>query len=94
MDELQSTKSQPTDDPGPVRTEVLVGVGCFTAIVGAAGGFMIAVLIAKIVGSLRGCEPAEGIPACDWHLFAFTGMAIGIVLLPTISIIRLKGRRE
>jgi hypothetical protein len=79
-------------DGVPVST--LVGVGCFTAFVGAFGGGMIAVFLGKIVGSIRGCEPPEGVPACNWHLFAGVGMVIGFVVVPTMSIIRLKGRRS
>jgi hypothetical protein len=47
---------------------------------------MMAVLIAKIVGSARKCEPPEGLPACDWHVYAAVGMLIGAVLLPVLVI--------
>ena len=47
---------------------------------------MISVLIAKIVGSARRCEPEQGLPACDWHVYAAVGMLIGAVLLPAIVI--------
>jgi len=89
--------SGPEDRPSPddrVPASALVGVGCLTGFAGLFGGGMIAVLIAKFVGSVRGCEPLEGTPACDWHIFAAAGMLIGVILLPTISIIRLKGRRS
>jgi len=75
-----------------VPTSTVVGVGCFTGFVGAFGGGMIAVFLGKIVGSIRGCEPPEGVPACNWHVFAGAGMLIGLVVVPTVSIMRLKGR--
>jgi hypothetical protein len=89
-------EDQSVDKTGsePVPMTTYIGVGCFTAFVGFWGGAMIAVFIGKIVGSARGCEPMEGTPACHWHLFALAGMIAGVVLLPTISIIRLKGRRS
>jgi len=61
-------------------------VGCLTFVAGGFGGGMISVLIAKIVGSARRCEPPEGLPACDWHVYAAVGMLIGAVLLPAIVI--------
>jgi hypothetical protein len=72
----------------------LVGVGCLTAFAGLFGGGMVAVFIGKLVGSLRGCQPVEGTPACDWTAYALVGMLVGMLTLPTISIMRLKSRRS
>ena len=80
--------------PDRIATSTYVGVGCFTAIAGFFGGGMIAVLVAKLVGSFRNCQPAEGTPACDWNSYAAVGMLIGVILLPAVSIIRLRGRRS
>jgi hypothetical protein len=55
---------------------------------------MIAVLVAKFVGSFRGCKPPEGIPACNWGSYALVGMIAGVVILPLVSIIRLTSRRS
>ncbi|MGI9090306.1 MAG: hypothetical protein ACR2GG_04280 [Gemmatimonadaceae bacterium] len=74
-------------------TSALVGAGCFSAIAGFFGGGMIGVLIAWIVGSVRRCEAPVGVPACDWNKFALVGMLIGVVLVPLVSIMRLRGRR-
>jgi hypothetical protein len=75
-------------------TSALAGIGCLTGFAGMFGGGMIAVLIGKIVGSIRGCQPTEGTPACDWTTYAAVGMILGLLTLPTISIMRLKGRRS
>lgn len=80
--------------PDRVSTSALVGAGCFSAVAGFFGGGIIGVLIAWIVGSARRCEPEVGIPACDWNKFALVGMLIGVVLVPLVSITRLKGRRS
>lgn len=69
------------------------GVGCLTAVAGFFGGGMIAVLVAKFVGSFRGCQPPEGLPACDWGNYMIVGALIGVVGLPLVSIMRLRGRR-
>ena len=74
-------------------TGALVGVGCVTALAGMFAGGMIAVFIGKIIGSIRGCQPVDGTPACDWNVYAAVGMVIGIITLPIISITRLKSRR-
>lgn len=84
----------PDGAPDRIPTATLVGVGCLTGLAGMFGGGMIAVLVAKIVGSVRGCAPLEGTPACDWNLYAVVGMAVGLLLLPLVSIIRLRGRRS
>ena len=70
-----------------------VGVGCLTAIAGFFGGGMIAVFVAKVVGSFRGCQPPEGLPACDWGSYMIVGAVIGVLGLPLVSIMRLRGRR-
>jgi hypothetical protein len=63
------------------------GVGCFSTFVGFAGGGMIAVLIAKIVGAAQRCTPdADTGAPCNWLTYAFYGMVIGTILVPTISI--------
>ncbi|MDQ2890937.1 MAG: hypothetical protein M3R65_10380 [Gemmatimonadota bacterium] len=71
-----------------------LGAGCFSAIAGFFGGGMIAVLLAKIVGSARGCQPPDGIPACNWGEYAFAGMIAGVVILPLVSVTRLMSRRS
>jgi len=64
-----------------------LGVGCFSTFVGFAGGGMIAVLIAKIVGALSRCasEPETGAP-CNWFTYAVFGALIGAVVVPLVSI--------
>lgn len=61
-----------------------------TAVAGFFSGAMFAVLIAKIVGSVRGCAAGtEGQP-CDWHLYAGAGALIGAVSLPSVVLWRLR----
>jgi len=55
---------------------------------------MIAVLVAKIVGSVRECEPSIGTPACDWHVYAAVGMLIGAISLPVLTLMRLRRGEE
>ena len=67
-----------------------IGVGCFTAVAGLFSGAMFAVLLAKIVGSVRGCPVGpEGQP-CNWHVYAGIGALIGVVTLPTVALWRLR----
>ena len=71
-----------------------IGVGCFTGVAGFFSGAMFAVLIAKIVGSVRGCAPgSEGQP-CDWHIYAGVGAVIGAISLPTLALWRLRRPKE
>ena len=70
-----------------------VGVGCVMTFAGFFSGGMIAVLIAKFLGSVRGCKPPEGLPACNWWVYAGIGALIGALTLPTGVLMLLNRRR-
>jgi hypothetical protein len=70
-----------------------IGVGCLTVVVGFFGGGMMGALVAKVVGSARGCIPIEGFPACNTWSFVLPGALIGAVILPAVSIYRLRQSR-
>ncbi len=78
------------ESPDEFRTSRTIGVGCVTAVGGFFSGGMIGVFIAKVVGSIRGCKPIEGLPACDWHLYAAVGMLIGVLTLPVVAVMKLR----
>lgn len=88
----QSTKSaRPRSvDGGEDRTARYIGVGCVTAVAGFFSGAMVGVFVAKVAGSFRGCKPPEGLPACDWHVYAGVGMLIGVLTLPVLALLRLR----
>lgn len=71
-----------------------LGVGCLTAVAGGVGGGMLAVMLAKIVGALMRCAPdsQSGAP-CGWTTYWMAGALVGLVLLPTISILRMRRSR-
>jgi hypothetical protein len=85
-----------TVDGGPPKETLwpYIGVGCFTAPIGFFGGGMIAVLIAKIVGAVNGCDPPEGFPACNTFEFLLPGALVGLVGLPVAAILRLRQGRK
>lgn len=56
---------------------------------------MIAVMLAKFVGSVQNCRPPEGLPACHTWEFLYSGALIGFFVLPAVSLYRLRsGRRK
>jgi hypothetical protein len=57
---------------------------------GFFGGGMIGALVAKVVGSMRQCVPPEGYPACDVWSFVLPAGIVGIVLLPSLVLWRLR----
>jgi hypothetical protein len=65
-------------------------IGCLLAIPGFFGGGMVAVAVAKMVGTLRRCTPAEGWPACDTLQYLVAGAVLGMVLLPSVVVWRLR----
>ncbi len=72
-----------------------VGVGCLTAAVGLVAGGMIAVLVAKVVGAATGCAPSSDTGApCDWAMYWTWGARIGLILVPTIVIWRMRRVRS
>jgi hypothetical protein len=70
-----------------------IGVGCITGFAGFFSGGMIAVLIGKMVGSMQGCRPVAGLPACNWWVYAGVGAVAGAVTLPVIALRRLNRSR-
>ncbi|HZO20158.1 MAG TPA: hypothetical protein VFB46_14305 [Gemmatimonadaceae bacterium] len=55
---------------------------------------MIGAAAAKIVGSVRGCEPPSGFPACDIWSFVVPAGVIGALSLATAIVLRLRPDRE
>lgn len=83
--EQRSAKSD--ERVAPTGKAEYLGIGCFSAFVGFAGGGMISVLIAKIVGALTRCpSDAETGAPCNWFTYAVFGAIIGTFLVPTISL--------
>jgi hypothetical protein len=70
-----------------------IGVGCVTTVAGFFSGGMIAVLVAKFVGSMQGCKPPEGLPACNWWVYAGIGAVAGALTLPVLALARLSRPR-
>ncbi|MFN2637320.1 MAG: hypothetical protein ABR585_09860 [Gemmatimonadaceae bacterium] len=78
--------------PGDEKESVAarnVGVGCVTTVAGFFSGGMVAVLVAKFFGSVQGCQPAEGLPACNWYVYAGIGALLGALTLPVLALTRL-----
>ena len=80
--------------PDDARPHYL-GVGCFSAVAGFAGGGMIAVLIAKVVGLATRCpsEAETGAP-CHWFTYAVFGAIAGAMILPALTIGLLRRARS
>jgi hypothetical protein len=70
-----------------------VGVGCVTTFAGFFSGGMIGVMIAKVAGSVQSCRPPEGLPACNWWVYAGVGAVVGALTLPVLALRRLNRSR-
>jgi len=66
-----------------------IGVGCITTVAGFFSGAMVGVLIAKLVGGVQRCKPVEGLPACNWWVYAGVGAIVGALTLPVLALRRL-----
>ncbi len=67
-----------------------IGVGCFTFFIGGVSGGMTGVLIGKLVSFFTRAPACEGVPLCNWYVFAGYGALIGAVTLPVLAIWRLR----
>jgi hypothetical protein len=85
-------KAQTTQPPDEDRTARNIGVGCFTSFAGFWSGGMVAVLIGRVIAETRGMKPCEGLPVCDWQVYAGAGALIGAVSLPLLVLTRLRRR--
>ena len=70
-----------------------IGVGCITTFAGFFSGGMVGVLVAKVLGVVQGCKPAEGLPACNWWVYAGVGAVLGALTLPVLALSRLNRRK-
>jgi hypothetical protein len=88
---MTSDRAAESDGGGPWP---YLGVGCLTTVIGLAGGGMIGVLVARVAGAIRKCPvAAETRAPCEWDVFWRWGAVLGLVLVPTISIWRMRRGR-
>jgi hypothetical protein len=85
--------SAPAGDGAPGRAS-FVGVGCLTAPAGFFGGGMLGVAIGMIVGNFQRCVPPEGLPICNMERYLWPGALLGLLLLPTASLLLLRRSRR
>ena len=89
-------KSAAADGEGPTRAEMTrarnLGIGCFSTCIGMWSGGMVAVLMGKLIEGARGSPTCEGLPICNWYVYAALGAAMGAVSLPVLVLRRLRRR--
>ena len=96
---MSGPKAESPEQAKESRSARNIGVGCVTAVAGFFSGGMVGVFVAKIAGSIQACEPPQGVPACNWPVYAVIGMGVGALTLPSVVMWRLtrsntdKGRR-
>ena len=82
-----------TPEPSPVSADQSasrvsgrrrVAIGCFTCWLGLVSGAMIAVLISKIVAFISHARSCDGIPSCNWYIYAMIGGGVGAISLPLL----------
>ncbi len=68
-----------------------LGVGCLTGISGMMAFGVIAVLLAKAVGwAIKGAPVLETGAPCNWLTYWLRGAILGLILVPTIVIWRMR----
>ena len=81
--------SAPVQGPvPPARPSTLrvVAIGCFMAWIGGFSGAMVGVLVSKGAAFLVKAPRCDGIPTCNWYIYAAVGAAIGALTLPWLVV--------
>lgn len=63
-------------------------IGCFMTPLGAMSGAMVGVLVSKVVAWVTNAPMCDGIPTCNWHVYAGFGALVGLSL-PVLVLRRL-----
>jgi hypothetical protein len=77
--------------PPRVSTVRKVAIGCFTSWLGFVSGAMVAALLSKFTTFLTRAGECDGIPSCNWYIWAGIGGLIGAVTLPLL-VLRVLGK--
>ncbi len=76
--------------PPPPSLARVIGIGCFMAWIGGFAGAMIAVLVSKGVAFFTRAPSCDGIPTCNWYIYAAVGAGIGALTLPWLVVSALR----
>ena len=63
-------------------------IGCFMTPLGALSGAMVGVLVSKVAAWVTNAPMCDGIPTCNWHVYAGAGALVGLSL-PVLVLRRL-----
>ncbi|MEY4608958.1 MAG: hypothetical protein RL625_1175 [Gemmatimonadota bacterium] len=74
----------------PPSTGRQIAIGCFMLWIGAFSGAMVGVLISKGVAFFAKAPACDGIPTCNWYIYAGVGAAIGALTLPWLVVSALR----
>ena len=83
--------TEPTPEAELARARS-IGVGCFMVFLGFWSGGMVAVLLGKMIEGARRSPSCEGLPICNWYLYAAVGAVVGAITLPILVLRRLRRR--
>jgi hypothetical protein len=83
---LVTAPEQGTGVPARPSTLRVVAIGCFMAWIGGFSGAMVGVLISKGAAFVTKAPSCDGIPTCNWYVYAAVGAAIGALTLPWLVV--------
>jgi hypothetical protein len=77
--------------PHRVSTTRKVAIGCFSSWLGFVSGAMVAALLSKFATFVTRANSCDGIPSCNWYIWAGIGGLIGASTLPFL-VLRVLGK--
>ena len=82
--------SRDPDDANEHRTAQFIGIGCLMTVLGGLSMAMAGVLLSTAVAFFTKAPRCDGLPTCNWHVYAGAGFVFGAVTLPMLVLNRLR----
>jgi hypothetical protein len=79
------------EPPHRVSTTRKVAIGCFSSWLGFVSGAMVAALLSKFATFLTRANSCDGVPSCNWYIWAGVGGLFGAATLPFL-VLRVLGK--
>ena len=89
--EIEGPTADAGEAPPGVSLTRRIAIGCFTSWLGFVSGAMVAALLSKFTAFVTKSAECDGIPSCNWYIWAGIGGLVGALTLPLL-VLRVLGK--